>query len=98
MVIYICTAHMKGISSCQLARDLLITQTYPGWVMFHRMREMVSPKETTSMKNFVEADITWFGGKEKNKGIKKRIQLVTGEHVPEKAPVFGIVTGTTIIP
>jgi transposase-like protein len=90
VAIYLCTAHKKGISSCQLARDLSITQK-TAWFMIHRIREMVKPKVKPELKDIVEADVTWFGGKEKNKSVKKRMQLVTGERVPEKTPMFGMV-------
>lgn len=41
--IYIFTAHKKGVSSCQLARDLGITQK-SAWFMLHRIREMFTIK------------------------------------------------------
>lgn len=41
--IYILTAHKKSVSSCQLARDLGVSQK-TGWFMLHRIREMFMDK------------------------------------------------------
>lgn len=41
--IWLITAHKKGISSCQLARDLGIGQK-AAWFLNHRIREMVIDK------------------------------------------------------
>jgi Mn-dependent DtxR family transcriptional regulator len=40
-VIYLFTAHKKGISSHQLARDLKVTQK-TAWLMLQRIREAFS--------------------------------------------------------
>lgn len=42
--IYLITAHKKGISSCQLAPDLSVTQK-TAWFLLHRIREMFCTKE-----------------------------------------------------
>ncbi|PWU00826.1 MAG: IS1595 family transposase [Bacteroidetes bacterium] len=90
IALYICTNHKKGISSCQLARDIGTTQK-TAWFMLHRLREMVRPKAIPELSEIVEIDTTWVGGKEKNKSKKKRAQLESGERTPKKAPVFGMV-------
>src|ERR1043165_4885524 len=40
MAMYLTSAHRKGISSCQLARDLNIGQK-AAWFLNHRIREML---------------------------------------------------------
>src|SRR3989344_7182452 len=40
MAIYLVTSHKKGISSCQLARDIGITQK-SAWHMLHRIRAAI---------------------------------------------------------
>lgn len=72
--IYVCTAHKKGISSVQLGKDLGITQK-SAWFMWHRIREMLVPKEEPQLTNMVEVDETYFGGKWANMHKSKREKL-----------------------
>jgi transposase-like protein len=79
--IYIFSAHKKGISSCQLGKDISVRQA-TAWHMLHRIRESMRPKENTvQLKNIVEADETYVGGK----GHGKR-----GRGAENKTPVFGM--------
>ena len=92
--IYLCTAHKKGISSCQLARDLGITQK-AAWFVLHRVREMLTEKAPFMLENEVEVDETFVGGKEKNKHASKKIKNLTGtaprgRSLAGKTPVLGI--------
>ena len=43
MAIYLATSHKKGISSCQLARDIGVTQK-TAWFVIHRINEAASNK------------------------------------------------------
>lgn len=90
--IYLCTAHKKGISSCQLARDLGITQK-TAWFVLHRIREMLRTKAPLMLRNKVQIDETYVGGLERNKHANKRrpIDKVTGKASDIKTPVIGIV-------
>ena len=80
--IYIFSAHKKGISSCQLGKDISVRQA-TAWHMLHRIRESMRPKTNDSqLKNIVEADETYIGGK-KHKGKR-------GRGSENKTPVFGM--------
>jgi transposase-like protein len=83
MAFYLVTAHKKGISSMQLARDIGVTQK-TAWFMLHRIRYCVnSGKFNKPLSGIVEMDETFVGGKIKNKG--------RGSHTPNKTPVIGLV-------
>lgn len=71
MAIYLCTAHKKGISSYQLAKDIGVAQK-SAWFMLHRIREKMLPKIQKTLGNIVEADLTFIGGKISNQSNKKR--------------------------
>jgi len=88
--IYLGTAHKKGISSCQLSRDLGITQK-TAWFLLHRIREMVKPTDYKVLDEIVELDETWVGGKMKNKSKKIRKEIREGLRPEGKTPVFGMV-------
>ena len=72
---YLFTAHKKGISSCQLARDLGVTQK-TAWFILHRVRIIFGVKNTPeTMSGTLEVDETFIGGSEHNKhGNKERVR------------------------
>lgn len=64
--------HKNGVSSCEIARALGITQK-AAWHMGHRIREAVSNGSFTKLSGTVEIDETFVGGKEQFKhGYKNR--------------------------
>ncbi|MBS1685676.1 MAG: IS1595 family transposase [Bacteroidetes bacterium] len=89
--IYLITAHKKGISSHQLARDLGVTQT-TAWFLNHRIREMMIQTEVQMLENIVEVDETYVGGKRINMHAWKRKELTDkyGTGYKEKTPVLGL--------
>lgn len=60
--IYIISAHKKGISSHQLSRDLSVTQK-TAWFLLHRVREMFKETAPDMLKDVVQLDDSYFGGK-----------------------------------
>ncbi len=87
--IYLITAHKKGISSCQLARDLGIGQK-AAWFMNHRIRLMLRDKANDPLSDVVEIDETYVGGKWANMSKKKRA-IMSQNNVNNKIPVMGMV-------
>lgn len=80
---FLVTAHKKGISSLQLSRDIQVTQK-TAWFMLHRIRHAIQTEAfKVPLKNTVEADETYIGGK--NRGGKR------GRGSENKTPVFGMI-------
>lgn len=88
--LYLITAHKKGISSLQLARDLNVSQK-TAWFMLHRIREMLTDREPSLMQGTVEVDETYVGGKNKNRHAHKKIECTQGRSAKDKTPVVGMV-------
>lgn len=93
--IYLCSAHKKGVSSCQVARDLDIHQK-SAWYMLHRIRQAFKDQNAEPIGGdgvIVEADETYIGGKAKNFSNKKRKEIkdgLRGRH-DNKTPIMGFI-------
>lgn len=85
---YVLTAHKKGISSVQLAKDIGVTQK-TSWFILHRIREALREKGSILLKNDVQVDETYMGGKEKNKHKNKKAKTLA-EAAALKTPVVGM--------
>src|ERR1035441_5300306 len=79
----------SGISSCETARDLGVTQK-TAWFMNHRLRFALTDGGSGLLSGEVEADETFIGGKARNMHAFKRATKVTGTGGKDKTAVMGI--------
>lgn len=94
--VYIATAHKKGISSVQLAKDLGVTQK-TAWFMLHRIREGLRENAPLLLGKEVQADEAYIGGSEENKHKHKRAKT-SQEASENKMPVVGLIeTGGRVV-
>lgn len=86
--LFVVTAHKKGISSCQLAKDLGITQK-TAWFILHRLRLIMGDHSPEPLENVVEIDETYVGGSltKMNRKRRKEWQEKGGEN---KVAVMGL--------
>jgi transposase-like protein len=87
--IWLITAHKKGISSCQLARDLGIGQK-AAWFLNHRIRQMVTEQAPELLQDIVSIDECYVGGKWDNMRKTKRTKMQE-QGTENKIPVMGLV-------
>ncbi|HEX3685231.1 MAG TPA: IS1595 family transposase [Bryobacteraceae bacterium] len=79
----------NGISSCEVARDLGITQK-TAWFLNHRIRMAIHNGSMEKATGHVEADETFIGGKARNMHIAERKRRITGTGGKDKVAVMGI--------
>ena len=79
----------NGISSCEIARDIGITQK-SAWFMAHRIRLALHAGSFDKLSGEVEADETFIGGKARNMHIAQRKRRITGTGGKDKTVVMGI--------
>lgn len=82
-------SHKRGVSSCQLARDLGVTQK-TAWNMLHKIREYMDCENDHQLSTEVEIDETFVGGKNKNRHKDKKVEKCQGRSFKDKVPVFGM--------
>jgi len=82
----------NGISSCEIARALNVTQK-TAWFMLHRIRLAQQGKQGGKLGgsgNGVEIDETFIGGKARNMHKSKRARVITGTGGKDKTVVMGM--------
>ncbi len=79
----------NGISSCEISRDLGITQK-SAWHMMHRIRRAMHSGSIEKLSGHVEADETFIGGAARNMHIAQRRRRITGTGGKDKTAVIGI--------
>src|SRR5580693_2703329 len=80
----------NGISSCEVAKDLGVTQK-TAWFLDHRIRFALHHGTFENMlSGEVEADETFIGGKARNMHRDVRERKITGTGGKEKTAVMGI--------
>lgn len=77
----------NGISSCEVARALGVTQK-TAWFLLHRIRLAMKTGSIEKMDGTVEVDETYVGGLEKNKHKHKKLNA--GRGTVGKAIVLGV--------
>jgi transposase-like protein len=79
----------NGISSCEVARALGVTQK-TAWFMLHRIRLSQHAKSGNKFSGQIEADETFIGGKARNMHATRRAKVITGTGGKDKTAVMGI--------
>lgn len=88
--IYVVIGNKKGISSCQLARNINVTQK-TAWKMIQKIQMSLNVDITQSLEGEVEVDEAYIGGVERFKHSKKKKKHARGRSLAGKTPVFGMV-------
>lgn len=82
----------NGISSCEIARSLGVTQK-TAWFMLHRIRLAMQDESIVKIGGHVEADETFIGGKARNMHHGRR--KAQGRGPVAMTPVMGLLERTT---
>lgn len=89
--LFLFASHKKGISSYQLTKHISITQK-SAWFVLHRLRHISDISLFKEMlKDFVEVDETFIGGKNKNRHWDKKVPNSQGRSWKDKVPILGII-------
>ena len=90
IAMYLISSHKKGISSCQLARDIQVTQK-TAWFILHKVRGLYGQSDETVLGGTVEMDEMYLGGRETNKHQSKKTEGTQGRSTKTKTPIFGMI-------
>jgi transposase-like protein len=88
--IWIVCGHKKGISSMQLSRDIDVTQK-TAWFMLQRIRACFGIENYNELEGVVEADESFYGGKNKNRHANKKFEKAQGRSFKDKVPILGMI-------
>ena len=85
----------NGVSSCELARSLGITQK-SAWFMGHRIRESIQRGGgIVNLDGVVEVDESWIGGSARNMHKAKKAKVMKGNCNTALTPVMGLLERST---
>lgn len=87
---WLITSHKKGISSLQLWRDIYVTQK-TAWHLLHRVRACFGIENCNELEGIVEADESFYGGKNKNRHANKKVKNSQGRRFKDKTPIMGLI-------
>jgi transposase-like protein len=90
MAVWLITSHKKGIASTQLARDIGVTQK-TAWFLLQRIRACLGVENYNLLGGIVEADESFYGGKNRNRHAYKKVKNSQGRSCKDKTPVLGLV-------
>jgi len=96
IAMYLISSHKKGISSCQLARDIKVCQK-TAWFMLQKIRLLYAQDDSQAFSGTVECDEVYIGGKEKWKHKSMRTPNTQGRSTKTKTPVFGMMERSVYI-
>jgi transposase-like protein len=90
--VWIITAAKNGVSSCEIAKSLGVTQK-TAWFMMHRIRYAMQTGSFMKLGGNgggeVEADETFIGGKARNMHLSVKARRITGTGGKDKTAVMG---------
>src|ERR1035437_10896389 len=89
MVMWQVVNSKNGISSCEVAKAIGITQK-SAWFLDHRIRFSLSMGPGNKLSGQVEADETYIGGKARIVHSATRARKITGTGGKDKTAVMGI--------
>lgn len=95
IAMYLISSHKKGVSSCQLSRDIKVCQA-TAWYMLQKIRKLYGQYDAEAFVGDVECDEVYIGGKEKWKHQSMRTPNTQCRSTKTKAPVFGMMERSEI--
>lgn len=91
--VWLITSAKNGVSSCEIARSLGVTQK-TAWFMLHRIRKAMQSGSMMKLGGNgggeVEADETFIGGKARKMHLSAKERRITGTGTKDKTAVMGI--------
>lgn len=79
----------KGLTSVQLAKDIGVTQK-SAWFLLGRIRSLFFIENEHDLEGTVEADETFYGGKNINRHKDKKFEKCQGRSFKDKTPIIGL--------
>lgn len=95
IAMYLISSHKKGVSSCQLSRDIKVCQA-TAWYMLQKIRKLYGHDDAEAFVGDVECDEVYIGGKEKWKHQSMCTPNTQCRSTKTKAPVFGMMERSEI--